>query len=71
MYSNQHYEMNCSKLDDQFRSYFCDPPFCAAWRTFVRHASVHNDEAIEKAAIGRKRGYINIPFLALESFQYS
>lgn len=49
MYSVQHYEMKHHKLDYQFMSYFYDPPFRAAWRTFVRHASVHNDEPVEKA----------------------
>jgi len=57
--------MKRGKLDDQFSSCFCDSPFRAAWRTFVRHASVHNHERIEKAATDRKRGYMNIPFLAL------
>jgi len=56
MYSVQHHKMKHHKLDDQFRSYFCDHPFRAAWRTFVRHAAVHNDESVEKATNNWKRG---------------
>jgi hypothetical protein len=51
--------MKRRKLDDQFSSCFCDPPFRAAWRTKVRHAVGHKDERIEKPTTDWKRGYIH------------
>ena len=62
--------MKRCKLDDKFSNCLCDPPFCTAWRTSVRHAAVQDDKRIERTITDRKRGYMDNPFLTLGLFQY-